>query len=312
MKSVVKRKKSALMLLAWPGMAFALLFLLGSSQPARAEVGDTYMAVGDEAPRDRIVEEGDICHLLPGNVLANLNAYRGLQLIDLRDVYDPKIIGRLSVPGSPVELQFVGNHALVLTSNWRGGYGSSRVLLVDLSDPANPSVTDAARVPGYIQTSRLTRDAAGGALYVVTGGWSEWTNEDGETTWDTRTVVTSFDVSSGELRKRSQLNLGRRVADVRATTEALMVASTDWNERNRTSRVAIVDISDPDGHMDMGDPVSVEGWIRNQFNLDFYNDILRVVSGSRWGGSRTNHIQTFDASDIGDLAPIDHDTFGDG
>jgi len=46
--------------------------------------------------------------------------------------------------------------------------------------------------------------------------------------------------------------------------------------------------------------------------MDFYNDVLRVASGGSWRGSRTNHVQTFDASDLDHLEEIAHKTFGDG
>lgn len=286
-----------------------------------AEVLTTLDTTTDGPGDERTVEEGDIYRVLANRLILNLNAYRGLQVIDFSDVENPEIIGRLQVSGTPVELYVVGDHAFVLLNNWRGYYGhrydvtvetreGGLVLSVDLGNPADPTIIDRAYVPGYIQTSRLTRGGGQAALYVATGGWAQWDGEDGEPVWESRTVVQSFDVSTGGLEARTQLNLGGYVTDIQATTEALLVARNDWGRGDPGSRISLIDIRDPGGHMVEGDAVVAAGFIDNQFNLDLYNGVLRVVSGGRWGSERTNHLQTFDASDIHKLTPIDHVTFG--
>jgi hypothetical protein len=272
---------------------------------------------------DRTVEEGDIYRVLADRHILNLNAYRGLQVIDVGHVEEPEIVGRLRISGSPVEMYVVGDIAFVLLNHWRGYHGSryqealetwegGLALSVDISDRQNPTVIDRARIPGYIQTSRLTRDGSQAALYVATGGWKQWENEDGTWVWESRTVVESFDLSTGKLEPRSELDLGGFVADIQATPNALLVARNDASAGDSRSRVSLVDISDPTGVMVEGGEVVAEGWIDNQFNMDLYRDVLRVVSGRRRGSDRTNYVQTFDASDIHDLHPLDRATFGPG
>jgi hypothetical protein len=195
-------------------------------------------------------------------------------------------------------------------NNWIG-YPSSRVTTVDLSSPDRLVVTDRASIPGRIRASRMITDEGTSTLYVVTGGYEEWLNEDGESVWESRPVVSSFDLTDGYLEKRSQLNLGGYIADVQASPEVLLVARNDWNDGDRTGGVSVVDISEPDGTMTEGDQVETAGYIRNQFNLDLYNGILRVVSEGRWGSDRANFVQTFGASDIHDLTPICELSFGD-
>jgi hypothetical protein len=272
---------------------------------------------------ERAVEEGDIYRNLGGGLLANLNAYRGLQLIDFSDPSEPEIVGRFQVTGSPVEMYVRDGIAYILLNDWRG-YSGSRfaadvdlweggvALAVDVSDPARPLLLDRAIIPGNIRKSRLVFNDLYAALYVVTGGYDQWVNEDGSWSWESRTVVKSFDVSDGALTDKSELNLGGYVADIQATPEALLVARNDWSLSDAQSQVSIVDISDPQGTMVEGDQVSVAGYIQNQFNMDLYEGVLRVVSGSRWSNEPTNHIETFDASDIQNLVSIDHKTFGDG
>lgn len=271
---------------------------------------------------ERSVVEGDIYRVLGNGLLANLNAYRGLQLIDFSDPSAPAIVGRLPVTGTPVEMYVHEGIAYLLLNDWRG-YGGSRfasqvstwtggiALAVDISDPAAPTILDRARIPGHVSKSRLVHGASSASLYVVTGGYDQWQNADGSWAWESRTVVQSFDVSGGTLTEKTQLNLGGYVADIQATPQALLVARNDWSSGENLTQVSVVDISDPAGTMVEGGQVAVAGYVSNQFNLDLYNGVLRVVSGSRWGSEPTNHIETFDASDIHNLTRIDHKTFGD-
>jgi hypothetical protein len=255
--------------------------------------------------------QGDIFHRLAGDAVLMLGGRSELVWVDISEPAIPQIIGRLHMTGTPVELYAIEDFAIVLENNWVGYYGT-RATAVDFSDPTHMRVADRVSIPGQFRTSRLVSDGAQSSLYVVTGGYQEWENEDGTTTWESRTYVSSFDVSDGSLQPQSELDLGGYFADVHATEELLLVARNNWRGDEPASRIAVVDIRDPGGVMEMGDQVSVTGWIRNQFNMDLYNEVLRVVAGGRWSGTRTNHLQTFDASDFGGLQEIDTESFGHG
>jgi len=275
---------------------------------------------------DAAVEEGDIYRLLDNGLLANLNAYRGLQLIDIQDPSTPHIVGTYRVTGSPVEMYTHNNRAFILMNNWNGYYGSRTdieveqvhgglLVVLDISNPAAPSLVDQGVIPGWIQKSRLRTEGDQAALYVVTSDYVEVEGDGGTTSsWETRTIVKSFDVSAPQLEERSQLDLGGYVTDIQATPEALLVARYDWrwNEgEQERSQVAIIDINSADGTMLEGASVEVRGYVRNQFYLDMHNDVLRVVSDGFWGGAQTNHLETFDVTDIHNVTAIDHVTFGD-
>ena len=277
------------------------------------------LSVATDAVAEAAVVEGDLFRVLAPDRLLNLNAFRGLQVIDLQDATKPKIVGRLPLAGSPVELYVVGDIAFVLVNGLRGYTGmldasaseiadGGMVLSVDLGDPTNPVLLDQAVVPGFIETSRLTRQGDRAALYVVAQQWSQGTGA----SYESRTVVASFDVASGRLEAAGQLDLGGSVSAVSATPELLLVARNDYSSvAGSGSRVALIDISDPSGAMHPGDEVGVEGFIESQFNMDYHEGVLRIASaGSRWGGDRINHLQTFDASDVSQLVPIDAASFG--
>ncbi len=271
-------------------------------------------------PDDREVKEGDIYRLLSEGKILNLNNYRGLQVIDFDDLASPRIVGRAEMSGWPVELYVIGSRAVVLLNDWRGYYGSrydsvitgvsgGLVLTVDLSDPANPKITDQEHMPGSIKTSRLVRGSNSTTLYVAAEYYGNL-NDD----WSMHTTVKSFDLSGDTIKARTELSLGGYVTDIQATPTRLLVAhgNSNWWRSGQGSKVSIVDISSLDGTMYAGAEVEVKGQVFSQFNMDMHKDVLRVVSGSRWGSSNSNYIQTFDAKDINDVKLIDEASFGDG
>jgi len=289
---------------------------------ASPEMDSDEAGSGAGGGEDRSVEEGDIYRVLESKHIANLNSYRGLQIIDFDDVESPKIIGRLQISGSPVEMYVAGSRVFVLLNNWYGYCGNlyqmdveslqgGVVISVDISDPTDPVLTDQVFIPGNIKTSRMTFGENANALYVISSHYDYWEVE-GQSQWETRTHVASFDVTSGSLIEKESIDLGGYVQDIQATTEALLVSRQHWDDYSSYySRISVVDISDPHGSMIEGGEVSVAGWVNNQFNMDLYKGILRIVSTDSWGSTDTNHLQTFDARDIGNLTEIDHVTFGD-
>lgn len=268
----------------------------------------------------RTVEEGDIYRVMAdSSLILNLNAYRGLQIIDFSDVEDPQVIGSLQVTGTPVEMYQVGDRVFILMNNWHGYWGSRTdvemetfvgglVLAVDVSDPTNPRITGQATVDGNLQTSRLTRGNGKEALYVVASNWGSGAN----------TVVKSFKVSStGTLAARTELDLGGYVSDIQASADLLMVARWNWSwgrgsDRTEGSEVTVIDITNPDGDMVEGETITVKGQVAKKSDMDHRGDVLRIVSGNSWSSStNTNHVETFDVSDIHNIQPLDSATFGD-
>lgn len=278
---------------------------------------NTNNANNSEEDGDRRAEEGDIYRVSAdsGHIM-NLNAYRGLQIIDFSDPSDPEIIGRVQVSGTPVEMYQVDDRLFMLINDWQGYYGArdnvaqlmpdtyngGLVVVADVSDPTDPKITGRAQVPGYIQTSRLTRGGGQEALYVVA---SDEVNGGGET------VVKSFRVSGqGALSAATELNLGGHVRDIQATGTRLMIAR--HGNQQAGSDVSIIDISDPTGAVVEGNSVMVEGIVQNKHNMNIEDDVMRIVSGNSGSSSaNTNHVESFDISDIQNVTRLDHETFGD-
>lgn len=287
----------------------------GEQSPGNGRDEDGEFGAADDSGGDeRTVEEGDIYRVLGGDLLLNLNAYRGLQVIDFSDVSQPEVIGRARISGHPVEMYVVGSQAVVLLNNYRGYWGNrddvsvdayygGMLVTIDIADPTNPQVVDTAQVPGWISTSRLTRGGGKQALFTASNNWDS----------ESHTEVRSFAVTGqGEIIERSFIDLGGYVADIQATPQALLVARYDWSADEYHSTVAIIDIADPDGFMIEGAEVATEGIVQNKTNMDLYKGVLRVASGGSWSGVRANHLQTWDVSDIHNPLPVDHDGFAPG
>lgn len=275
---------------------------------------------GESAGDDRTVEEGDIYRVISQGLMANLNHYRGLQLIDISEPSEPQILSRLSLSGSPVEMYFIDGYAVVLMNNWWGYWGSrddievetfngGLAALIDIRDTANPVLVSTQPVPGYITTSRLTRGMGGDALFVVA---NDWTNN------ENRTVLRSFSVeTSGALglNPASELDLGGYVSDIQATPSTLLIARQQgwWRSNGQDdwegTYVSLVDISDPSGLVVEGASVRVSGYVRRKNDMHIKNGILRIVSND-W--SQGSVVATWNIDDLQNPISVDQARFGEG
>lgn len=283
----------------------------------------------------RAVQEGDIYRVLEaGKTLLNLNPYRGLQIIDISNSASPRIIGRAAVSGDPVEMYRSGDKVYILLNSWteyrrvdKNGkealeqYSGGALVTVDIANRAAPVIVGSTRVSGYIQASRMTTGGGKSALYVTAGEYGVMPAIAVGATmiapYTGQTNVLSFGINAQGLpESRSTLALGgyvQAVQAVQATGDRLMVARADESGGKHGSRVAVIDISSPDGAMVQGADVPVSGIVHKKTNMHIHANVLRVVSGNWWSsGSNVNHVETFNIADIAQPKPIDHDTFGEG
>lgn len=290
---------------------------------ARTTGTDLESATGSD---ERTVEEGDIYRVLSDGFILNLNAYRGLQVLDVRDPSQPEIVGRAQVAGTPVEMYVVGDIAYVLLNNWQGYYGTRSttrvesynggvVIAIDLSDRTQPYVLDRERIPGSISTSRMAREGDSVALYAVASKYGQYPNEEDVLEWSSHTLVSSYALVDGRIAARDEKDLGGYVGAIQATPNALAVARNYGWRGDRNSHVAVFDISNPAGWMTELGEVAVSGRVAHKSNMDIRDGVLRVVSGATWGGTQANHLETFAVADlkVDELTEeIAHCEFGDG
>lgn len=174
-------------------------------------------------------EESDIWKIR-GQKIYFFNRLRGLQIIDVADATDPRVIGSLSMAGAGEEMYLLGSEAasstgaiLVTSLPWSASKPeATRLHNISLAGD-NPVSRTNLDLPGYYIDSRLI----GGLLHVVT---ATWTSEIGS--WEPQTIVTSIDISQGGVMVQvSQKTLAVSGSQVGSTGKYLWVAGQsgdDW------------------------------------------------------------------------------------
>ncbi len=262
---------------------------------------------GGEGEAERAIEEADILKV-EGDTLYALSQYRGLVTIDISDPDDLTVLGRYAAEGIPFEMYVRDGVAYALYASFWGydqdedtGHvvwrQSSRVLAVDVSDPTQLFEIGGFDVPGGISDSRTVGDI----LYVVSyeNGWC-WGCADGEP----QTTVTSLSVADpANMEIVDQLafvedgqSWGWR-RSIHVTTERMYVSGLSWGGDwdSSHSTIQIVDIADPEGDMELGASIELEGQIRSRWQMNEHEGALRVISQPGvWRSNLPPVVETFE------------------
>jgi hypothetical protein len=233
----------------------------------------------------REVEESDV-YALSGSTLLVLNAYRGLQILDLADPASPALRSHVPVVGQPVQLHLRGGVALFVVRDsfgwaWTADAAAvqpvagSQLWAVDVSTPDSPSVLARLDVEGSVAETRLVGDV----LYLVSRKYS-WMDvlpapgglpvAAGGTTGDL-TYVESVDLSDPRSpRAVARVDFPATGWDSHAlvTDERIVLAQSGWGPSGETTRFQLVDIADPGGALALGAAFDAPGRIADRWGLD--------------------------------------------
>lgn len=255
----------------------------------------------------RVLEEGDIYKAVEGQpgLIINLNRYRGLQVLDLSDVTSPEVIGHVRLSGVPVEMYQVGDQVIVLLNNWHlyqnqydpsSSHHGGGVVVIDVSDKHNPTITSREVIDGWITTSRLTRGDGEEALFVVSHGLRRGAS-----------ALTSYVMNDlGALEKKTAITFDDRPRVVYATSDRLLTSLLRL-QQPRGSEISLFDISSPDGSVIEGGTITIEDSATSAHGVSIRGDVLRVVSDGLYGSSIAR-IATYDISDLDAPTLIDQKT----
>lgn len=275
---------------------------------------------GDDDDGGREISEADIVSVQGDRIYA-LSALGGLVVVDASnpDAGLP-VLGRHRMHAQPFEMYVDGDQVFVMTSDY-GSYdydeetgeyawhSASRLLALDVSDPANIASRGEFELPGWIQDSRRVGDV----LYLVTfeDGWC-WGCQENQP----RTVVTSLDVSNpAQVQTVDQLILEDETGDpwdwsgprsVSTTDERLYVGGIEydgWDDAH--SVIDVIDISSPTGVLARGASVQVAGSIQSRWQMDEHEDVLRVIT-QPWGWAQGEPpvIETFSVVSASEVTPL--------
>ena len=282
----------------------------GGSSTGDADAGaapsarDATSGAGAAAPA-RTVQETDI-YRLDGDRLYYLNSYRGLMVFDVRKVDAPKLVGRSPVFGYPVDMTVSNGVATMILGDWYGTdengapfYGSV-VRTVDATNPASIRVLGDARVPGWVRDSRVV----GHVMYLVSEdeNWFYGWDSAGTTTSQPQTIVTSVNFSStaAPATIATQKYAGYQGA-LNVTANNIVLAhdvpldpTQPWGPSSGRSKVEFLDISDPNGAINVKASVDVNGsfsgWGTDggRWNVD-YNADTHIGHVLTCGGNQSGY-----------------------
>jgi hypothetical protein len=263
-------------------------FISGADAANRAILlGPTDAGAGSsEAPRQ--VVESDIWQL-DGDRLYFFNQYRGLQIMDVSDPNAPRMLGQVSLAASGEQMYLLGGHHAVLLARDGCNSSSNQVVIVDVTNTL-PGIVQSLPVAGWIQESRMV----GTALYVASQNY--FPSATNSSMWESGTVVSSFDLAdpAHPVAQKTLWFPAAYSTTVQATDKYLFViTSENWNE----SSVQIIDISAPNGTMELLSKVPTAGRIEDKFKLHLSGDVLTTIS-MRWSNpGALTLLETFSLAD---------------
>jgi hypothetical protein len=241
-----------------------------------------------EAIREDVISqirEADIFRWDPArNLLISLNAFRGLQIVDLSNPDMPRLVASDRLAGLPVDLFIRGDHAFVMLADLREpdpadpASQESMLRIYDLSDPLSPDVAAEVAIPGRIDAARLvatdptSTEPPRATIYVVSTV---------ETDMGPTTYITSIDVTSPAAPVEvEQITFPGEGSMSMLTPELVMLSRFDASTGMTT--VQLVDISDVEGDIVVRATFEVLGHAQwgaaRQLQMDLAGDILRIAT----------------------------------
>jgi len=238
----------------------------------------------------------------------------------------PSLLARLPLDGAPVDLYVRGGVAFVITRGamrWPlGGPGlaadvlpmpwtGSRIVAVDVADPAHPVTITSLEVEGQVETTRLVGDVlyvvsrripwfdfgpmgggvavgAGGTVSSGTGVATTGPALAGTDATSDLTYVASFDLST-PAAPRAVARLDFPSAGWSTTAhvgpDRITLAQSGWGADGAPhTSLRAVDISDPAGALALGGEATVDGLVRDRWGLDFdaSTGLVRAAADPGW------------------------------
>lgn len=261
--------------------------------PLDAPVADSEEGTAERAPSET-VEEADIVKR-EGNRLYVVNATSGLLAYDLSDAAHPTRVGQLELDLVPQEIYVEGSKAMVV--------GSSRVVVIDLSNPSSPVELLKRDLEGTYSTSRKV----GSSVYLVLENWISQYNLDDRLEQESPcdSVYVPEEIESGDYFSLTSWNLvgidfdhlseepekvtviGSYDSEITATPDHLYLTNLFYEEDKTGVYLFGLD-SDGASIVPLAS-ASVPGRIVDQFSMDETDGFFRIAT--------TTNRSTFGAAD---------------
>ncbi len=264
----------------------------------------------DDDDADREIAESDLFKV-DGETIYTLHHARGLAVVDVSNPSNLHVIGRLRMAGTAQEMYVENGVAtILLTGIYQQEEGSDRVrraskiVTVDVSDPANPVLIEEFFISGTMVDNRRV----GKIVYVVSSSSYWWDYCDGESTNEGSVEIKSFDVSNpNAVSEVDSITMDGEGYAVYVSQKALYVADRRYRwydeEENDSNKVRYIDISDPDGAMTQRGEFNVTGAVLDRFKMHEAENVFAVVSVD-YENNDTTLLETFDISNPDDISRL--------
>ena len=273
-------------------------------------------ASGSDGAAQRAISEADILQL-DGDRLYALSRYSGLSIVDVSNPAALKLEGVYRSAADPFEMYVQDGMVFAMFNGWYsyqcderqvcGWQQTSRMQAIDARDPAHIELLADYEVPGAIDDSRRVGDV----LYLATHEWGAcW-----RCGTQPNTAITSFNVADPSkfvkvdqlrLPAASDTYLGQR--SITVTDQRIYISGWEWNyglsssSNQNAASIQVVDISDPNGALKQGAKFAIAGQIQSRWQMDEYDNVLRVISQPNgWGSGTPPVVETFRVNGANDV-----------
>lgn len=244
-----------------------------------------------------------------GSTVYFFNQLRGLQVLDLADPANPKLMSSLRMPAIGQDLyvlpeQTEGERLVVLLTQ---NYTDSATTDVVVVKVANRSAQEISRstLPGSLSDSRML----GNRLYVVTTDWTmpyDPIKADETTPAKSNTNLCEFDIlADGSQKTGASHPLPNQSSGslIAAGNDWLAVATSAWNNWT-TSQITLFKLDENGASLLTPKPIPTTGRIEDKFKITVQNNVLSAVSvlwkqsttATEWRSTPVCQLENFDLS----------------
>jgi hypothetical protein len=241
------------------------------------------------------------------NTLYSLSTYGGFVVMNIGSQDQINILGQFPIYEKPVKMYIEDGMAYIMFSssaiyNWdetslTGTFDpTSKFIVLDIHDPTNITQVASHELPGEITHFQKV----GEMIYTISYEIG-FCHEDGSCV-PSLTTVTSLEIGDlANIYTVDQISFESDLyytISIHMNQERIYVSPSELS--NGHSTVQIVDISDPSGVMSLGDEIEITGTIENNWQMDEFNGVFRVVSSSDYFPM----VETFTVTEPNTLVPL--------
>lgn len=237
-------------------------------------------------------EKPDIFKLVGNKILYANSAAQKFQVIDISDLKNPKLVGKLALSGTPLELYVRDNFYVLLQNDYSQLQGdNARLTVLRQESDGQLTLLQDLTLSGYFSESRRRNEV----IYVVTqqttyvdcptpppcGDGAVCSTTPACISSQNTVNVTAFRWNeNGQLSEVDKDSLPGYSPIIAIFPDYLVIANHNPEERNwQTTQIQVFDLSQP------GDPLvktclfKVPGQVPSEFHLNVVDKYLQVVYG---------------------------------